>query len=153
MKSRWLFLSAITISLTLFLGAQAQMSAHMPTIFVATMDGNNVVPDQVDSNGQGVALAVLDGNLLVVGGTYRELSAEVAVDIAGGLHIHLGAVGENGGVVFPVANDGGTEGTFSGVFMLDEDQVAALMDGLLYLNLHTLNNQPGEIRGQLEPQM
>ncbi len=141
---------AIVFLFTLVTTAAAQMGPAI--VFNATLSGDQVVPDAIDTEASGVAVAVLDGNLLVVGGTYQGLSSDVAAEIAGGLHIHLAARGENGGVVVPVGNAGGTEGSFSLAIMLDDEQVEQLKAGLFYLNLHTLNNQPGEIRGQLDMQ-
>jgi hypothetical protein len=136
-------LFALVVSLTVFAGASAQ------EVFLANLSGDQVNP-AVATDASGTAVALLVGNVLVVGGSYENLSSAVAGQIAGGLHIHQGARGSNGGVVFPVSNDGGTSGTFSGTFILSDEQVAALQDGLYYFNLHTANHNPGEIRGQLE---
>ncbi|NES67473.1 MAG: CHRD domain-containing protein [Okeania sp. SIO2D1] len=45
--------------------------------------------------------------------------------------------------------DGVGEGFFSGNFTLDETEVAAVESGGVYLNLHTVNNPSGELRGQV----
>ncbi len=127
--------------------ASAQMGDG-PSVFKAELSGANVVP-AVDTAASGMVLAVLDGNLLVIGGTYQGLSTPIAAEIAGGVHIHMAAAGENGGVIFPVANDGGTEGSFSGVFTLSDEQVEALEGSMLYVQIHTAEHNPGELRGQL----
>lgn len=134
----------------LFSVASGQMGDG-PVVMTFSISGEQVL-NAVDTMGTGSGIAALDGHLLVIGGTYSGLSSDVATDIAGGVHIHLGARGENGDVVFLVGNTGGTEGTFSGAFMLDDDQVQQFLDGLFYINIHTLNNMPGEIRGQVESQ-
>ncbi|UCH25641.1 MAG: CHRD domain-containing protein [Trueperaceae bacterium] len=137
------FLSTLVVFLIGFTGASAQ------EVFVADLSGDQVNP-AVSTDASGTAVALLVGNVLVVGGTYDDLSSAVASQIAGGLHIHEAERGSNGGVVFVVSNDGGTAGTFSGTFILSDEQVAALQAGHYYLNLHTANHNPGEIRGQLE---
>ena len=44
---------------------------------------------------------------------------------------------------------GGISGTFSGADVLTPENLAGLLDGRTYLNVHTENNGPGEIRGQV----
>ena len=41
----------------------------------------------------------------------------------------------------------------TGSATLTDDQAKALTDGMLYFNIHTAANKPGEIRGQLEKAM
>lgn len=147
---RWFaaFVLALTFGFLASGQAQMDMMAHDTTVFVGSLGGDQVVGG-VMTMATGSIAAVLDGNMLVIGGSYTGLSTDIAADIAGGIHIHLGARGENGGVVFPVANDGGTEGTFSGVFMLSDEQVEQLQGELFYINVHTAEYNGGEIRGQV----
>jgi len=149
--SKWFGFLVFALALLLLSGANAQMDSAAAVVFTASLSGDNVVP-AVSTDASGTAVAVLKGNLLVVGGTYEGLSSDIAVEIRGGFHIHQGAAGENGGIVFEVGNDGGTAGTFSGAFVLTDEQMTALKDGLFYLQLHTANNKPGELRGQLSMQ-
>jgi Cu/Zn superoxide dismutase len=66
-------------------------------------------------------------------------------------HIHGPAgVGENGGVVASL----GTAGTppkspIEGKATLTDEQVKAVLDGKTYVNVHTMQNKGGEIRGQI----
>jgi hypothetical protein len=46
----------------------------------------------------------------------------------------------------------GTAGSFAGTVTLDPAQLAAVIEGLTYLNVHTSVNSGGEIRGQILPQ-
>ncbi|AEB11626.1 CHRD domain-containing protein [Marinithermus hydrothermalis] len=114
----------------------------------AELSPSQVVPE-VMSNATGKVVAVLEGNLLVVGGTYEGLSSDVATRIRGGAHIHQAAAGENGPIAFELNVSGGTEGTFSGAFVLTDDQVAAFKNGEFYVQIHTEQYNPGELRGQL----
>jgi hypothetical protein len=52
-------------------------------------------------------------------------------------------------------NDGGfgASGSFSGSVTLTEEQLANVVDGLTYINIHTAANSSGEVRGQVVPQM
>jgi hypothetical protein len=43
----------------------------------------------------------------------------------------------------------GTAGSFAGSVTLTPDQLAALIEGRTYINVHTPDNGSGEIRGQI----
>jgi hypothetical protein len=70
-------------------------------------------------------------------------------------HFHVGPSGVAGPVVVPIfvleLGEGTVEGRDIGSAFIDDDQVAAVLDGGWYLNVHTELNQPGEIRGQVLP--
>lgn len=84
-------------------------------------------------------------------------------------HIHLGAKGQNGDVIYPLYNGPQKNGDFSGVLAegpLDEanlsgpfkgktfaDLVTSVLSGQTYVNVHSAANPNGEIRGQLILQM
>ncbi|MGQ0552943.1 MAG: CHRD domain-containing protein [Planctomycetota bacterium] len=62
-------------------------------------------------------------------------------------HVHLGAPGVAGGIVFALS---GGPVNFSGLSpVLTAAQLSALEAGNLYVNVHTAANPAGEIRGQL----
>ena len=65
-------------------------------------------------------------------------------------HIHKAAVGENGPVVFPFTNLASPI-TYNSAPLTD-DQVSALINDSMYVNLHTTAFPGGEIRGQLMKQ-
>lgn len=77
-------------------------------------------------------------------GTYAGLTGpEIAA------HFHgPAAVGANAGVMVPVD---AKESPFKGSAVLTDEQAKAFADGLVYFNIHTAQNKPGEIRGQLAP--
>src|SRR5690606_1666161 len=68
-------------------------------------------------------------------------------------HIHEAPPGSNGGVIFPLFTGGPPpleEGSpASGTLAPSIDQVAALLAGDYYVNVHTGNAPAGEIRGQV----
>ncbi|MFV1969126.1 MAG: CHRD domain-containing protein, partial [Pirellulaceae bacterium] len=76
----------------------------------------------------------------------------------GSAHFHNGPIGQNGLIVRTITEDF-DDGTASGVWTNDdpepltEDLILALLNGGLYLNVHTAENQPGEIRGQVMMKM
>jgi len=77
-------------------------------------------------------------------GTYADLTGpEIAA------HFHgPAAVGVNAPVMVPVD---AKQSPFKGSAALTDEQAKAFADGLVYFNIHTAQNKPGEIRGQLAP--
>ncbi|PSW20765.1 CHRD domain-containing protein [Photobacterium sanctipauli] len=84
------------------------------------------------------------------GDTYT-LSAEVDVsnvDNVVSVHIHEGSIGTNGPVAFEFTDNG--DGTMSVESTeITMEQADMLMNGEWYLNVHTQQNPPGELRGQI----
>lgn len=96
---------------------------------------------------KGSAKLVWDGKKATVTGSYSGLTGAATM-----AHIHEGEAGQTGGPVCtlkitPDAKDA-TKGTLSndGDCVLNEDK---LRFGFYYVNVHTDQNKPGEIRGQL----
>lgn len=65
-------------------------------------------------------------------------------------HIHMGAKGQNGPVIIPLAKNGDTYTAPAGA-KLNEAQMSAFKAGNLYVNVHSDKNKGGEVRGQLQP--
>jgi hypothetical protein len=66
-------------------------------------------------------------------------------------HIHVGAPGQSGPPIITL--DKGADGVWSvpaGAKLTDE-QYASFKAGDLYVNVHSAEHKPGEIRGQLKP--
>lgn len=61
-------------------------------------------------------------------------------------HIHLGAVGVDGGIVFPFTNPASP---ISQTFNVTPAQAADFLAGSYYVNIHTPSFPGGEIRGQM----
>ncbi len=164
--------SAVLVLMAALLAASATHAA--PITFVGELAGGNEVPP-VPSPGTGLATVVLDptAQTIQVNVTFSGLTSN---DNAA--HIHCCApLGTNVGVAttvpaFPGFPLGVTSGTYSSaVFDLTQPTIynpafvtleggliqaeAALIAGIetemTYLNIHTVNNPGGEIRGQLEP--
>lgn len=75
------------------------------------------------------------------------------LDDAAEAHIHEAIAGVNGGIMVGLVQDPDDVAHWSlENFMLDQAQLAALNDGLLYVNVHTPAHPPGEVRGQIEPE-
>ncbi|MEN9839781.1 MAG: hypothetical protein RL177_1260, partial [Bacteroidota bacterium] len=120
-----------------------------PANFVAMASGLQENPS-VLSAGTGYVSAVLDGDTLRVSGQFSNLTGNYTMS-----HIHTGAAGTNGGVVFtltPVVGEDSKSGTYSATtnkFFMTSSQKDALTAGNWYVNIHSSTNGSGEIRGQL----
>lgn len=117
-----------------------------PQTFETTLQGSNEVPE-VDTEATGNVMVTLHGDSIQVQGQFSGLSSAYT-----GSHIHEGAEGENGGPILTLEPELGSDkmsGTFDGSYQLEEAQVTALKEGNLYVNVHSENHKPGEIRGQL----
>ena len=167
-----LLVTALAIATALMLPVPAAYA--IPMTFVGNLAGANEVPPVV-SPGTGLATVVLDptAQTIQINVTFSGLTSN---DVAA--HIHCCApLGTNAGVAttvpaFPLFPLGVTSGSYSSpVFDLTQSTIynpafvtlqggliqaeAALIAGIenemTYLNIHTVNFQGGEIRGQLEP--
>ncbi|HEV2549524.1 MAG TPA: CHRD domain-containing protein [Stellaceae bacterium] len=115
--------------------------------FHATLNAAQEVPP-VESKGQGTADLKLDAKSkqLTWNVTYSGLSGDAAA-----AHIHgPAAPGANAGVVVNLAPNG-VKNPIQGSATLTDAQIADLIVGKDYINVHTAANKGGEIRGQITP--
>jgi CHRD domain len=129
---------------TLMLGLLTS-AAFAQSYYAASLSGAQEVPP-VATPGRGWAVvrhdtATNDVRLFVY---HENLSGPPAA-----AHLHIGAVGVNGGVALPLVAASPT--TFTGVGTLTAAQAASLMANNTYINVHTAANPGGEIRGQVVP--
>ncbi len=165
--------TALAIATALMLPVPAAYA--IPVTFVGQLAGANEVPP-VASLGTGLATVVLDptAQTIQVNATFSGLTSN---DVAA--HIHCCApLGTNAGVAttvpaFPGFPLGVTSGSYSSVvfdltqptiynpafvtleggtiLLAEAALIAGIQNGQTYLNIHTMINPGGEIRGQLEP--
>ncbi len=120
-----------------------------PVLMQASLNGANERPTPVSTPATGLGSLSLVGNKLSFNVTYRGLK-----QTATAAHIH-GAAGPEATAVVMVDlapfNGGGfgTAGSFAGTATLTAAQLAAVVDGLTYLNVHTGVHPGGEMRGQI----
>lgn len=115
------------------------------------MTGDQEVPP-VTTTATGTAAASVTGNLLRVTGTFEGLSAPLQEVSGSAAHVHDAPAGQSGPVVFNLQVTPGADGrsgTFQGEKLLDDNQMRAFSAGRYYVNVHTVANPSGEIRGQL----
>lgn len=127
-------------------GAPAAVEA-----FTAVLSGAAEVGDASPSSATGRAVLALKGNTLWLYLSYAGLSGNATA-----MHIHgPAATTESAGVMIPLPTPppGGavTMTATADVSALTAEQRAALRSGRTYLNVHTANKPPGEIRGQVAP--
>ena len=111
--------------------------------------GANEVP-AVETPASGRAKALLIADHLFVSGRFRDLQG-APLPIAGSAsHIHSGARGTNGPIVFNLnvrTRRDNRSGSLRGFGRLPDP--SAVEDGSLYINLHTEAFNGGELRGQI----
>jgi len=111
--------------------------------FKASLSGKSEVPPNTAA-GTGSVTATYDSDSkkLTWKGSYSGLSGPATA-----AHFHgPAAAGKNAGVMVPISPNGPS---FEGSATLNDAQAKALMDGDMYVNIHTAANKAGEIRGQL----
>ena len=113
--------------------------------FDAMLNGTQEVP-AVTTNGMGTASLVATWDM-------DSVWYDVVVDGLSGpiqaAHLHNGAVGVSGPVVIDIG--GGISGNRISGWITDatEEEVIEMLEGNLYVNVHTAMNPNGEIRGQV----
>ncbi len=128
-------------------GGEIRGQVHVGANGVAELEGDAEVPPlTVDAAGTGVFKLVDDGTGLWYQITVTGLSGPIT-----GAHFHGPAPeGTNASVIFGITNTfkgNHAEGVWKG---LTDEQRKFLLDGQVYVNVHTTAHPGGEIRGQVE---
>jgi uncharacterized protein (TIGR03118 family) len=115
---------------------------HIPVV----LTGAAQVPP-VQTAATGSALLTLMGNEMFYTVSFSGLTGPVT-----GAHIHgPGDASTNANVIIPFDPPATSSGTFSGNVSLNPTNLAYLLSGQTYINIHTATNGGGEIRGQIYP--
>ncbi|HRH93382.1 MAG TPA: CHRD domain-containing protein, partial [Candidatus Peribacteria bacterium] len=111
--------------------------------FMTTLNGAKEVPATA-SSATGSGSFWLSANGLQYDITVKNMSGAIT-----GAHFHQGAVGVSGPVIVPITFNGNhATGTWTN---LTTEQRNWILDGNVYVNVHTATYPNGEIRGQLNP--
>jgi hypothetical protein len=114
---------------------------------VVAMNGASEVPPVSVPAANATASLTFVGSRLFYTVTYSGLSSAGTV-----AHIHGPADPTiSAGVLIPLTSPTGTSGTITGSAILTPQNLAYLLAGQTYMNIHTINNPGGEIRGQIWP--
>ncbi len=115
-----------------------QFDARLSTV---PIDARN----RVQITGQGSASAVLDGSELTIAGSFGGLQGA-----ASAAYLHESPVtGVRGPAILDIDVSGGVEGSISATLELTPEQVAALRDGRLYIQVHSEAAPDGNLWGWL----
>ena len=122
--------------------ATPSMAATMT--FKAALSGKSEVPANTTAGtGEVAATYDTDTKKLTWKGSYSGLTGAATA-----AHFHGPAgEGKNAGVLVPISP---ATSPLEGSATLSDAQAKALMDGDMYVNVHTAANKGGEIRGQLK---
>jgi len=126
-------------------GMRDKMPDWMPgsgAMKVSLSGAEEVPPAKSDGKGSGSFRVAEDGTI-----TGAVSTEGVKGTMA---HIHQGAKGANGPVIVPLTKNGDTYTVPDGK-KLTADQLKALKEGNLYVNVHSDRYKGGEIRAQLQP--
>ena len=135
------------------------MTTPLTNTYKATLTGGAENPP-VTTTGTDTVAATLNINtkVLTISGSYTGLTGAVTAPgaLASGAHIHgpTATPNANAGVLFNLtATAGATAGSGTvaqtTTITLTDAQITDINDGKFYVNLHTVANPSGEIRGQL----
>jgi CHRD domain len=166
---RAFFLMAATMAACASGSSSSQRDSTMFTsgaeTFKARMDARNEVPPPNLGPGAdptGTATFTVNGNNLAYKVEASGLSGPPTA-----AHIHMGQPGVAGPVIVPLTvTAGSSPGTATGEGTIDAsgmkakkpdgsamtmaDVLTAMRTGETYVNVHTANNKPGELRGQIQ---
>ncbi|MBF2028602.1 MAG: CHRD domain-containing protein [Oscillatoriales cyanobacterium C42_A2020_001] len=145
--------------------AQGMMMDKATKRYEAVLSSKNVVPNAPSTSATGKVKAMLKGDRLMVQGSFADLSSPLRDYVAdpvnppnpkitSAAHIHRGNPDQNGPFQYALTvdlNKSGLGGKLSGMYPLTSEQLQALSEGKLYIDIHTQKNRAGELRGILQP--
>jgi hypothetical protein len=133
-------LRAFVVSATLVLFSAAAVAADVK---VNLIGADETPPVTTAASGSGTISIAADKS---VTGTVKTTGIDGTV-----AHIHVGAPGQSGPPIITLTK--GSDGTWlvPAGSKLTDDQYASFKAGNLYVNVHSAEHKPGEIRGQLKP--
>lgn len=127
----------------------SQLNPNLVTLNDLVLSSAITVPPAVGAEGaSGTANISVDTETGAIAGSVTVQGTTGPVTMA---HVHQGAAGEAGPVLIGLESDeAGTTWSIPEGSALDAAGIQAFNDGLLYINVHTEANAPGELRVQLD---
>lgn len=138
---------AISTILVLFgvLGGPSAARAETIALKAALKGSNEVPPNNSPASGEATATFDTQTKTLTWTITFKDLTGPAVA-----AHFHgPGEPGKNAGIVLPFKS---AQSPIEGTATLTEAQVADLIAGKWYANIHTAANPGGELRGQMVKQ-
>jgi hypothetical protein len=147
----------VNVHTATFPDGEIRGQVRAPVTLAAMLSGGQEVPPVVTAaSGRGQVVINADRDRLRFALAVTDLPADQITQA----HIHVAPAGMNGGVAFFLADDGFSSpllGTLAPEDFLSPPEaptfaefVAALLGGGTYMNVHSMTQPDGEIRGQLE---
>jgi hypothetical protein len=131
-----LFLFSLSVTLV-------STSVQAQEVYRARLSPMPTTPQTVtDITGGGEVILTLNGNALSVEGNFSGMSSATTMG-----HIHNGPPAQPGPVVHRLEVTAAPNGNISAELELTDEQVTALRNNELYVQIHSENNAPGELRG------
>ncbi len=126
---------------------RGQIVAANQQIIRTLLKGENEVPLAVNSVNSATAYITVD----TISGEVRGNIRNMGLADASAVHIHMGFAGINGAVQTTLIRDAGDVALWATPdnTLLDASQLASLLVGGLYFNVHTPTHPGGEVRGQI----
>mgnify|MGYP005638562793 FL=1 len=136
--SKLITIFACTLTLVFSLSAVAQSGT-----FRARLSPMPTTPQTVTTiTGEGEVILTLEGNTLTVRGNFAGMNSAATM-----AHVHNGPPAQPGPVVHQLEITKMPAGEISAVLELTDEQVSALRNNELYIQVHSETNPPGELRG------
>lgn len=110
----------------------------------ATLSGAEETPP-VMTKATGIAMITIGADMSV-SGTIKTTGIEATM-----AHVHVGAVGESGPAIITLTKDANGVFAIPAGAKLTDEQYAKFKAGQLYVNVHSADHKPGELRAQLKP--
>jgi plastocyanin len=129
---------------------RGQILGEAQNYFFAPLSGASEAPAR-DHGGQGAMAFEQSGSSLVVSGSFNSLESNFNPNIAGGAHLHLGAAGQNGGILYPLNVEQDSDGNAGKVIAHHIETSSSFLDTLrrraVYVNIHSEDTPGGSVRG------
>ena len=139
-KTFSILVTSITCTLALIFSVSAVAQSET---FRARLSPMPTTPQTVTTiTGEGEVILTLNGNTLLVTGNFAGMNSAATM-----AHVHNGPPAQPGPVVHQLEVTKMTEGEISAILELSDEQVTALRNNELYIQVHSEANPPGELRG------
>lgn len=112
-------------------------------VFRARLSPMPTTPQTVNEIiGEGEVILTLAGNTLTIEGSFEGMSSTATA-----AHVHNGPPARPGPVIHTLSITDDTAGEITAELQLNDDEIAELKANNFYIQIHSINNPPGELRG------